>query len=73
MEKKHRPDPILFGICCTLVAVGILVLASVSASFSLQRFGTTYYFFVHQVLYGLLPGLLLGSIEIGRASCRERV
>lgn len=62
MEKKHRPDPILFGICITLVAVGILVLASVSASFSLQRFGTTFYFFVHQVLYGLLPGLLLGSV-----------
>ncbi len=61
MEKKHRPDPVLFGICCTLIAVGILVLASVSASFSLQRFGTTYYFFAHQVLYGLLPGLLLGS------------
>ncbi|OGY55151.1 MAG: hypothetical protein A3C82_01240 [Candidatus Wildermuthbacteria bacterium RIFCSPHIGHO2_02_FULL_47_12] len=62
MEKKHRPDPILFGICCALVAVGILVLASVSASFSLQRFGTTYYFLVHQVLYGLLPGLFFGSI-----------
>ena len=61
MEKKHRPDPVLFGICVALVAVGILVLASVSASFSLQRFGTTFYFFVHQVLYGLLPGLLVGS------------
>ena len=62
MEKKHRPDPILFGICCTLVAVGILILASVSASFSLQRFGTTFYFLIHQMEYGLLPGLLLGSI-----------
>ncbi|MDO8474517.1 MAG: putative peptidoglycan glycosyltransferase FtsW [bacterium] len=62
MEKKHRPDPILFGICILLVAVGILVLASVSASFSLQRFGTTFYFFIHQITHGLLPGLLLGSI-----------
>ncbi len=62
MEKKHRPDPILLGICCTLVVVGFLVLASVSASFSLQRFGTTFYFFLHQVEYGLLPGLLFGSI-----------
>lgn len=62
MEKKHRPDPILLGICVTLIAVGILFLASVSASFSLQRFGTTFYFFTHQVLYGLLPGLFLGSI-----------
>ncbi|MEK6967116.1 MAG: FtsW/RodA/SpoVE family cell cycle protein, partial [Nanoarchaeota archaeon] len=62
MEKKHRPDPILFGICILLVAVGILVLASVSASFSLQRFGTTFYFLIHQITHGLLPGLLFGSI-----------
>lgn len=62
MEKKHRPDPILFGICVALVAIGILVLASVSASFSLQRFGTTFYFLNHQLIYGLLPGILLGSI-----------
>lgn len=62
MEKKHRPDPILFGICIILVAAGILILASVSASFSLQRFGTTYYFLNHQLLVGLLPGLLAGAI-----------
>ena len=60
MEKKHRPDPILLGICVALVAVGILVLASVSASFSLQRFGTTFYFFTHQLLFGLLPGITIG-------------
>lgn len=60
MEKSiKRPDHILLGICIALIAAGILILASVSASFSLQRFGTTFYFFNHQLLVGLLPGLAL--------------
>ncbi|MDA1337354.1 MAG: putative lipid II flippase FtsW [bacterium] len=51
-------DPFLFGIVAVLIFLGILILASVSASFSLQTFGTTYYFLTHQFFLGLLPGLL---------------
>jgi len=59
-RKKLGVDPVLLGTIVLLVFLGILILASVSASFSLQTFGTTYYFLNHQILFGLLPGLLLG-------------
>jgi cell division protein FtsW len=55
-------DPVLLAISLLLVFLGILILASVSASFSLQRFDTTYYYFNHQVIWGLLPGLILGLV-----------
>ena len=63
MERSiKRPDYMLLGICIALVVAGILILASVSASFSLLRFGTTFYFFNHQLLVGLLPGLALAIV-----------
>ncbi|MBI2121442.1 MAG: putative lipid II flippase FtsW [Candidatus Wildermuthbacteria bacterium] len=58
MAKREYPDPVLLGLASALVMFGLLVLASVSASFSMQRFGTPFYYFVHQIEYGLLPGLL---------------
>jgi len=62
MAKKNTPDLILLGICAVLVFVGILILASVSSSFSLQRTGSTFFFLNHQLLFGLLPGLVFGTI-----------
>ena len=55
-------DSFLFGIILVLIFLGILILASVSASFSLQTFGSTYYFLRHQLLFGLLRGVLGGCI-----------
>jgi cell division protein FtsW len=57
-----RPDYILLGIIATLIVIGILVLANVSAPLSLERFGTTYYFLKHQLLFGFLPGIILGFL-----------
>jgi cell division protein FtsW len=57
----QKPDTILLGISVALVFVGVLILASVSASFSLQKFNTTFYFLEHQILLGLIPGLLAGT------------
>lgn len=62
MEKNNKPDLILLGVSAILVLSGILILTSVSASFSLQKFGTTLYFLNHQLLFGLVPGLVLGSV-----------
>ncbi len=62
MENKAHPDGILLGLCVLLIGGGILILASVSASFSLQKTGTTFYFLNHQLLFGLLPGLLFGFL-----------
>jgi len=62
MAKKGLPDVPLLVIIGILLAAGILILASVSSSFSLQRTGTSFYFFNHQLLVGLLPGLVLGTV-----------
>lgn len=60
MAKK--PDYALLGIVGALLVLGILILANVSAPFSLERFGTTYYFLKHHLLFGLLPGLILSFL-----------
>lgn len=62
MAKKHAPDFLLLIISGVLVFTGVLILASVSSSFSLQRTGTSFYFLNHQLLFGVLPGLALGAI-----------
>jgi len=61
MAKKHTPDLILLLVCGTLLAAGVLILASVSSSFSLQRTDTGFYYLSHQFLVGIIPGLLLGT------------
>lgn len=62
MQKRKTPDFILLGICAALLFVGVLILASVSASFSLQRTGDTFFYLNHQLLLGLLPGLAAAAI-----------
>ncbi|MCK4781465.1 cell division protein FtsW [Candidatus Parcubacteria bacterium] len=57
---KARPDYILLGISIILVFLGMLVLATVSAPFSLEKHGTTTYFLFHQIIYALIPGIILG-------------
>ncbi len=60
--KQQSVDQILLGICAGLVFFGILVLASVSASFSMQKVGNTFYYLNHQLLFGLLPGLAAAAV-----------
>ena len=60
-SKKH-PDYVLLTVIGVLLALGVLILSSVSASFSYEKFGDTYYFLKHQLLFGLLPGLVLGYL-----------
>ncbi len=63
MQKKaHAPDYILLLLCVVLLFSGIFILASVSAAFSLQKTGSTFFFLNHQLLFGLLPGLLLAAV-----------
>lgn len=61
-KKYNKPDYILLGTVGFLVAAGILILSSISAPFSLEKFGNTYYFLNHQIVYGLIPGLIFGFL-----------
>ncbi len=56
--SKH-PDYILLAVIAVLIILGIVILASVSAPYSQEKFGNTYYFLKHQLLFGIIPGLIL--------------
>ncbi len=59
---KKQPDYILLGTIIALIVLGILILSSVSASLSQEKFGNTYYFLSHQLIFGFLPGLILAFL-----------
>lgn len=56
---SKQPDYILLGVCSILIVLGILILSSVSATLSQEKFGSTFYFLNHQLKFGLIPGIAL--------------
>src|SRR4030042_4224187 len=61
-RDNKKPDYVLLGVTLALIVLGVLILASVSASISQEKFGNTYYFLNHQLLFGFLPGLILAFL-----------
>lgn len=59
---RNNPDLLLLSFILLLIFFGVLILASVSASFSMQKTGNTFYYLNHQLLFGLLPGFILGFL-----------
>lgn len=62
MRKARRPDYILLAVSSILVVIGILMLASISPGLSWQKFNNSFYFLLHQIGLGLIPGLILAYI-----------
>jgi cell division protein FtsW len=60
--KAQKPDYILLTASGFLIALGILILISVSASISQEKFGTIFHFLNHQIFFGLLPGIILAFL-----------
>lgn len=61
MRIKY-PEYFLLFTVAFLLLLGISFLAALSAPYSLKSFGTTNYFLFHQLLYGLVPGIILGLV-----------
>jgi len=61
-EQKTHPDYILASVVGILIILGIIILASVSSAISYEKFGSPNFYLFHYLLYGLLPGILLGFI-----------
>jgi len=61
---KKQFNYLLFFLVIILNVFGLLFLAtlSVTASLKVSDSASYYFYFFHQVLYGLLPGLILGFI-----------
>jgi len=62
MPNPKKPDLVLTIIIAALISVGVLILASVSSSYSQEKFGSPYSVINHQLIFGLFPGLILGFI-----------
>lgn len=58
-NREKGTDYVLLLYFGILLAFGLLALSSASVAVGMQRFGSPYYFFKHQILYGLFPGILL--------------
>src|SRR4030042_6336008 len=59
MKSKVKSDQILPTTIFALLVFGLVILSSAGVAISQQRFGDPYYFFKHQLFYGVLPGLVL--------------
>ena len=59
---KTRFDIVLFGITGILIILGILILTGISAPLAQQKIGDPTYFLFHQILFGIIPGIIAGFI-----------
>ena len=57
--KKHF-NYFLFFLAVFLVGSGFLFLACTSAPVSMRIFGTTNHYLIHQLIFGVLPAVILG-------------
>jgi cell division protein FtsW len=53
---SHSQDTLFVACFFILVGLGLILLSSASAVVSFQKYGTSYYYIVHQFLFGFLPG-----------------
>lgn len=57
--SDKKADPLFLAAFWGLIVFGLVMLSSASAVVSYHKFNTSYYYVVHQMLYGLLPGAIL--------------
>jgi cell division protein FtsW len=62
MKSKNKFDVSLLVIIILLVVMGILALATSSTPLSLKLTNNPNFYLFHQLLWGLLPGLILGFV-----------
>ncbi len=58
-RKYHRPDSWFIILLGFIVFLGLVFLTSASAVVGLNTFGSNTFFLVHQLLMGVLPGVIL--------------
>ncbi len=59
MNKSNSTSAKLLYTLFALLFFGLIMIASAGISYSHTRFGDPYYFFKHQFLFGVVPGLLI--------------
>ncbi len=56
---ENNGDWSIFLIGAGILAFGLVMLGSATAPIGASHYGSTYYFLIRQILFGVLPGLLL--------------
>jgi cell division protein FtsW len=65
MARQLESDRILFGAVVVLVLFGALMVFSASAVLASQRFGSSYYFFLRQVVWaGIGLAVMVGAMHL---------
>ncbi|MBI2023322.1 putative lipid II flippase FtsW [Candidatus Giovannonibacteria bacterium] len=64
MSAVRSYDNVFFILSSLLVIAGLFILASSSMGISISQFGQPYYFFLHQILFGFIPGVILFYIAL---------
>ena len=59
---KGKPDYVLILIVGLLILLGVIILVSVSTALSQEKFGTPGFYLFRHLVYGLLPGIILGFL-----------
>lgn len=52
------PDYLFIALLFILAVFGLVMLTSASSDLAKAKFGDSYYYFNHQLLYGLIPGIV---------------
>ncbi len=55
--RARSVDPVLLSLVLGLVIFGLVMLVSATGPLGFERFGDTYWFVKHQLLFGMVPGL----------------
>ena len=58
-NNPHKSDAILLSTVITLLVFGLIMIASAGIILSKVKFGDEYFFFKHQLFWGIIPGLIL--------------
>ena len=58
-KRRLKSDVILITVTAFLVVCGLVIIASAGIARSMLIYNEPYYFFSHQLIYGLLPGIVV--------------
>ncbi|KKQ23284.1 cell division protein FtsW [Candidatus Wolfebacteria bacterium RIFCSPLOWO2_01_FULL_38_11] len=69
-KKGHRPDYIFIFCVVILVIFGLIMLSSASSDIGKIKFNDTYYYLEHQIIYGLILGII-GFLIAGKINYKN--
>jgi len=58
-KSWHKPDYRFIVTLALLVIFGLIMLSSASVSLAYEKFGQSYHYLSHQIIFGLIPGVIL--------------